>query len=80
MSDFRADFDAAVARARSMGVGRCDDLAAMAAFCADTVQLLAGAVSPSLVWAGARQEGLTFAELAKLAAENPSQVADLMWV
>ena len=49
-------YDAALKRYRKAAPGRrvlLDDAAQMAGFCADTLQLVAGAVSPKLVWQGA---------------------------
>ena len=73
-------YAAALAAGRATGAGRCTDAEAMALFCEADVQLLAGAVSPRLVWEGAQKRGLSLAELGALASADPLAVADLMWV
>lgn len=70
----------ALARGTQQGAGRCDNAAAMALFCEHDIQLLAGAVSPEFVWNGARASGLSLLGLARLCAESPTAVAELMWL
>lgn len=72
-------YAAALAAGRAAGAGCCTDAEAMALFCEADVQLLVGAVSPRLVWEGARKQGLSLAELGALASADPLAVADLMW-
>lgn len=72
-------YEAALKRAKDKGVGRCDDAAAMAAFCDANIQLLVGAVSPQLVWEGAQKKGLTLLELGRM-VRDPMAIDDLMWV
>lgn len=73
-------YTAALKRARDKGVGRCDDAAAMAAFCEANLAILVGAVSPQLVWEGAQKKGLTFRELGRLAGTDTRAVDDLQWI
>lgn len=73
-------YDDALAEASRKGVARCGDAAAMASFCENTIQILVGAVSPRLVWEGARKKKMTFVELAELCNRDPRAVADLMWL
>ena len=75
-----SDYDAALRRARKDGAGRCDDAAAMAAFCSTSIQLLLGAVSPQLIWVGAQKEGLTLLELGRLCSSDPAAVEKLQWL
>lgn len=63
----------------TIGAAHADDAALMAGVCADTLQILAGAVSPQLVWEGAQKHGMTTRELLDLAEGNPEAVSDLMW-
>lgn len=72
-------YEAALKRAKTQGVGRCDDAALMAAFCAHDIQLLVGAVSPQLVWEGAQAKGLATRELAAMANRGWQEVDDLQW-
>lgn len=72
-------YEAALKRAKDKGVGRCDDAAAMAAFCQANLPILVGAVSPQLVWEGAQKKGLTFLELGRL-VKDPMAIDDLQWV
>lgn len=73
-------YDEALERGNKLGASKADDAAVMALFCAYSLQPLVGAVSPKLVWEGAQYRGMTSADLAKLAAENPAATEDLMWV
>lgn len=72
-----SDFDDALARCRKAGVGRASDAEAMAGFCADTLQILVGAVSPKLVWNGAMKKRLNLKQLAALCHSDPLAVAAL---
>lgn len=63
--------------ARRAGASRANDAQLMALYCADTLQLIAGAVSPALVFEGAQKSGLTTAQLAAL---KPRAVSELMWL
>lgn len=51
-------------------------------FLAMTCETLAGihAISPALVFEGAKKRGLTAKEVAKLAADDPVALGDLMFV
>jgi len=51
----------------------------MAAFCQYDLQQIVGAVSPKLVWEGARRKRLSARDLAALASSNPLAVGDLQW-
>lgn len=57
----------------------CSDAAAMAAFCDSPLQILAGAVSPRLVWEGAMRHGMSYKDLAELCHRDPVAVGELMW-
>jgi hypothetical protein len=61
-------------------MANCSDAAVMASFCEGVLQLVAGAVSPKLVWEGAQKRGMTALELSNLAARDPRAVAELMWL
>lgn len=52
------------------------DAQAMAAFCEDVMQTLAGAYSPRLVWEGAQKAGLTTMQLLKLCDANDRAALD----
>lgn len=80
MSKMSDTYEAALKRAKTQGVGRCDDAAAMAAFCQANIQILVGAVSPKLVWQGAQASGLTFLELGRMVGRDPMEVEALQWV
>jgi hypothetical protein len=73
-------WEQALAEAKSAGLSRCSDAAAMASFCDGTIQHVAGAVSGKLVWQGAMRKGLTYLQLATLCQEKPMDAAELMWV
>lgn len=73
-------FEEALAEAKRVGLSRCSDAAAMAAFCDEGIQHVAGAVSGKLVWQGAMKKGLTFQQLAVLCNKSPLEVAELMWL
>ena len=75
-----SEYEKALVRAKAQGVGKTDDAAAMAAFCASTIQTLLGAVSPKLIWDGAQASGLTLLDLGRLCSEEPTKAADLMLV
>lgn len=74
-----ATYDEALAAGRTAGASHASDEAQMALFCDSSLQLLAGAVSPRLVWNGAQASGLTSMDLLRLVHADPSAVADLMW-
>lgn len=63
-----------------VGASHASDSELMAMFCDSTIQLLCGAVSPKLVWEGAQNKGMTSLELAEMANNDPSGVAELMWI
>lgn len=73
-------YQEALAEAARLGVGRCSDAAAMAAFCENTLQLVVGAVAPQLVWQGAQAKGMTFKELGHMAVTDALAISDLQWV
>ncbi len=70
----------ALSEGRRLGSGACGDGAAMALFCDVPLQQLVGAVSPQLVWEGARKTGLKLVDLGRLCSDDPMAVADLMWL
>jgi hypothetical protein len=70
--------DAALARYNNVGASRADDAALMAAFCKYDMPLLAGAVSPRLVWGAAQSKGMTTSDLAKL-SRDPRAIDNLQW-
>jgi hypothetical protein len=72
-------YEQALAEGTRVGVGRCSDAAVMAHFCEYNIQILCGAVSPKLVWEGARKKDMTARDLAHLAATDAMAVADLMF-
>jgi len=73
-------YQEALAEARSQGLARCSDQAAMASFCDGCIQILVGAVSPRLVWEGAVTKGLTLTQLAELVHRAPIEVGELQWL
>lgn len=77
MSD---SYASALARGKSIGASRADDIALMALFCAGPLQTLVGAVSPQLVWEGAQKKGLTTRKLTALCAKNVMAVDGLQWL
>lgn len=72
-------YDEALAEARKTGVGKCSDAAAMAAFCEAPLPILAGAVSPRLVWEGAMARGMKLTDLARRAGDGSTFISDLQW-
>jgi hypothetical protein len=72
-------YQEALRRAKTQGLGQCDDAAVMASFCQSTLQLLVGAVSPQLVWQGAQAKGLSALELAAMANRGVAEIDDLQW-
>lgn len=72
-------YEEALAEGQRLGAGVCDDAAAMALFCAGSLQHIVGAVSPKLVWEGAQKAGLSLLELGRLCAQSPKTVHELMW-
>lgn len=73
-------WEQALAEAKTKGVGRCSDHAAMAAFCDANIQHIVGAVSGQLIWEGAMRKGMTLLELGRLAGRDPIACSELMWV
>ena len=69
----------ALREARTAGAAHATDAAEMALFCAGPLQLLAGAVSPRLVWEGAQRRGLTTDQLAAMCLRDAGAVAELQW-
>lgn len=69
----------ALAAANKAGSANATDAGVMAQFCARSLQIVVGAASPELVWAGAQKNGMTALELVTLATDNPAAVHDLMW-
>lgn len=69
----------ALREARTVGAAHASDAAEMALFCAGPLQLLAGAVSPRLVWEGAQKRGLTTQDLAAMCLREATAVAELQW-
>lgn len=75
-----ASYETTLKEAKAVGASKANDEQLMALFCDAPLQTLCGAVSPSLVWEGAQSKKMTTKELAALAAKNPMEVAELMWV
>lgn len=75
-----SSYNDALAAANNIGAANATDDGVMAQFCATSLQALVGAASPQLVWEGAQKKGMTAAELAKLATNEPAAVHDLMWL
>lgn len=75
-----ANYENTLKAAKAVGASRADDAQHMALLCDGSLQILCGAVAPSLVWQGAQKKGITTSELAEMAATRPMDVADLMWV
>lgn len=75
-----SDFDDALARYAKVGASHAEDIELMAAFCKSDLQTIVGAVSPKLVWNGARTKGLSTRELAALAASDVMAVSELQWL
>jgi hypothetical protein len=73
-------WEQALAEAKTKGVGRCSDHAAMAAFCDASIMHAVGAVSPQLIWEGAMRKDMTLLELGRLAGRDPYACSELMWV
>jgi hypothetical protein len=66
--------------AKAVGASHANNEEMLALFCAGPLQTLCGAVSPALVFQGAQAKNLTYSELAALAATDPMEVAELMWL
>jgi hypothetical protein len=66
-------------KASKGNIAHTDDVNLMAAFAKHDLPLIVGAVSPKLVWEGARRRGMTTLQLAELAVNNPMAVSDLQW-
>ncbi|MEW2071582.1 hypothetical protein [Streptomyces sp. NPDC007346] len=72
-------YEEALKDSKKAGAAHAADPALMASFCEGTLQLLCGAVSPRLVWAGAQVRGMSTTDLAAMCASRPHEVADLQW-
>lgn len=73
-------YEKALKSARKNGAAYASDTELMALFCEGFVPALVGyAVSPSLVWSGAVNKGLTTRQLVALTAVDPQAVSDLQW-
>jgi pyrroline-5-carboxylate reductase len=72
-------YEEALKSGRKTGVSRATDEEFMAMFLDGTAELLLGAVSPKLMFQGARKKGLTTKELAVLMNDHPRAARDLMW-
>lgn len=75
-----SDFDAAIKRADKVGTSKAADDDFMAQCCQRLIPFLCGAVSPVLVWEGAKKHHMTSGELMRMAHEKPLLVAELQWV
>lgn len=75
-----ANYEETLKSAKAVGASRANNEEMLALFCAGPLQTLCGAVSPALVFAGAQAKNLTYSELAGLAATDPMEVSELMWV
>ncbi|QBJ94453.1 hypothetical protein D0Z67_29225 (plasmid) [Streptomyces seoulensis] len=73
-------YAAALKTCRAKGATHAPGDALMAGLCQDVVQILAGAVSPQLVWEGAVKKGLTAKQLLILCHADYAAVDDLQWV
>ena len=74
-----SSYGSVLAAAKRVGAANASDAEAMALFCDGPLQLLAGAVSPKLVWEGAQKRGLSTLELGRLSSSDVHAVGDLMW-
>ncbi|WTX00958.1 hypothetical protein OG216_46890 (plasmid) [Streptomycetaceae bacterium NBC_01309] len=74
------DYEATLKAAKKDGAGVCDDAGAMALFCESGLQLAVGAVSPKLVWIGARKSGWSFEELARRCVQDRRSVESVQWL
>ena len=72
-------YEQTLAAARKAGARHADDPQLMALFCAHTLQHVAGAVSPQLVWEGAQRNGLSTRDLVRLCNTDALAVSDLQW-
>lgn len=75
-----ASYQDTLAAAKKVGASKATDAGVMALFCAGSLQLLCGAVSPALVWRGAVASGMTARDLSRLAATDPMAISDLQWI
>lgn len=73
------EFGCALVAGDAAGMAHATDPELMAHFCEYDLPYLVGAVAPRLVWEGARKAAMSTRDLARLAAENPMAVHDLMW-
>jgi hypothetical protein len=69
-------YEKALAEADKIGANKATGLAYLAQVCS-VIQGRAGAVSPKLVYDGAKKKGVSGNQLAKM---KPKEIADLMWV
>ncbi len=74
-----SQYNKVLTAARKAGARNADDAGLMALFCADTLQYVAGALSPQLVWEGAQHSGLSTSELVSLCNKDTMAVSDLQW-
>jgi hypothetical protein len=71
-----SDYDAALDRAEG-NAGTCDEAAALASYCEHVLPRVVGAVAGRWVWAAAMEQGISFVELARLAATDVDTVIRL---
>jgi hypothetical protein len=64
---------------RGVGVVHQTDEQFLAGVCEHLVPLLCGAISPKLVFDGARARGMTADELMRMCHASPLDVSDLQW-
>jgi len=69
-------YAAALVSGARTGMSRATDAEVMAAFCEHDLQLLAGAVSPRLVWEGAQALGMTSQDLLRIAGHRDLDALD----
>ena len=71
-------YDQALKHGAKVGASRAEGDSMLAMLC----QSLAAvhAINPRLVYEGAKKEGLTYKEVAKLGADDPVALGDLMFV
>jgi len=63
---------------KKAGAAHCSETELLAWICSG-LQLTCGAVSPKLVFEGARKKGLTAIDIAKLVHDSPLEIEELMW-
>lgn len=73
-------YRAALKSGRKRGMAHATDAELMATFLEGTLQIMAGALSPELVWDGAQKAGLTALQVGALVAKpDLKALDDLMW-